>query len=140
MHSSIGISKNMGANSFDPIAPDSQFSSHIFIVNRQVNCIQACRSQGINFCSLAKFDVYILLILNAVQVKTAKPHLKQLQQCVQSLSNQPEEKAGPVMTSDLSGVGRGSADDFLWLTRHHAYITVYLVSQWLGVFPSSMRT
>jgi MAternally-affected-uncoordination protein len=75
--------------------------------------------------------VYIFLILrniNGVQVKTAKPHLKQLQQCVQSLSNQPEEKAGPVMTSDLSGVGRGSADDFLWLTRHHAYITVYLVS------------
>ena len=62
------------------------------------------------------------------QVKTAKPHLKQLQQCVQSLSNQPEVKVEPVATSDLSGVGRGSADDFLWLTRHHAYITVYLVS------------
>ena len=57
-----------------------------------------------------------------VQVKTAKPHLKQLQQCVQTLSNQPEERAGPTLTSDLS------AESFLWLTRPHAYITVYLVS------------
>ena len=64
-----------------------------------------------------------------VQVKTAKPHLKQLQQCVQTLSSLPEEKAEPVVTSDLSGVGRRTAEDFLWLTRHHAYITVYLVSE-----------
>lgn len=72
-------------------------------------------------------SLFRMLILGGVQVKTAKPHLKQLQQCVQSLSNQPEERAKPATTSELSGVGRGSAEDFLWLTRHHAYITVYLV-------------
>ena len=62
------------------------------------------------------------------KVKTAKSHLKQLQQCVQTLSTQSEESHTPLVTSDLSGVGRQSGDDFLWLTRHHAYITVYLVS------------
>ena len=62
-----------------------------------------------------------------VQVKTAKPHLKQLQQCVQSLSNQPEEKAE--FTSDL--LGSLSAEDFLWLSKPHIYITVYLVSDLL---------
>ena len=64
-------------------------------------------------------------------MKTAKPHLKQLQHCVQSLSSQPEEKSN--LTSDLSGTGALSADNFQWLTRHHAYITVYLVSVWVLV-------
>ena len=55
-------------------------------------------------------------------MKTAKPHLKQLQQCVQSLSTQPEERVEPTLTSDLS------TESFQWLTRSHAYITVYLVN------------
>ena len=67
-----------------------------------------------------------------VQVKTAKPHLKQLQQCVQSLSSQPDEEAGPVLTSDLSGMRELTADSFRWMTRSHAYITVYLVGRVRG--------
>ena len=55
--------------------------------------------------------------LVCVQVKTAKPHLKQLQQCVQGLSSEPDDPVPSALT----------ANSFRWLTRSHAYITVYLV-------------
>lgn len=61
-------------------------------------------------------------------MKTAKPHLKQLQQCVQNLSSQPDERVEPNVTSDLTAAGGLLAESFQWLTRPHAYITVYLVS------------
>jgi MAternally-affected-uncoordination protein len=98
------------------------------VLNVASSALENHRGPGQVLLRTFYLTIQVTHLLMAGQVKTAKPHLKQLQQCVQSLSNQPEEKAGPVMTSDLSGVGRGSADDFLWLTRHHAYITVYLVS------------
>ena len=56
-------------------------------------------------------------VLFALQVKTAKPHLKQLQQCVQSLSCEPEAPPTAPPTPDA----------FHWLSRSQAYVTVYLV-------------
>ena len=57
-----------------------------------------------------------------VQVKTSKPHLKKLQQCVKSLSSEPEDP--------LMGPGCPlTAESFHWLSRKQIYVTVYLVSQ-----------
>ena len=76
----------------------------------------------------------------ATQVKTAKPHLKQLQQCVQSLSTQTDDKVDSTAVSGFSGVEVQPAEDFFWLTKHHAYITVYLVSSAYYAFISIFVT
>ena len=55
------------------------------------------------------------------QVKTAKPHLKQLQQCVKMLSNEPESSSIPPTSTSLT------AESFEWLTREQTYVIVYLV-------------
>ena len=55
------------------------------------------------------------------QVKTAKPHLKQLQHCVKVLSNEPESSSIPPTSTSLT------AESFEWLTREQTYVIVYLV-------------
>lgn len=54
-------------------------------------------------------------------MKTAKPHLKQLQQCVKMLSNEPESSSIPPTSTSLT------AESFEWLTREQTYVIVYLV-------------
>ena len=55
------------------------------------------------------------------QVKTAKPHLKQLQHCVKVLSNEPGSSSIPPTSTSLT------AESFEWLTREQTYVIVYLV-------------
>ena len=68
--------------------------------------------------------------MSVMQVKTAKPHLKMLQQCVKSLS--AEEDHPPSSSSPAAPL---TAESFEWMTKEQAYAIVYLVcvSTWICV-------
>lgn len=74
-------------------------------------------------CSQAQSFVCLFLdvwctILLCVQVKSVKPCLKQLQQCIQTISTLHDDEILPSNSADL----------FHWLPKEHMCVLVYLVS------------
>ncbi len=65
--------------------------------------------------------------LPPLQVKMAKPHLKQLQQCVKTLS--AEDESSPPSASPPT---RLTAESFEWLNHEQTYAIVYLVRRERG--------
>lgn len=74
-----------------------------------------------------------------VQVKSVKPCLKQLQQCIQTISTLHDDEILPSNSADL----------FHWLPKEHMCVLVYLVSDpspltsslgWMFFFIVSVRT
>ena len=66
-------------------------------------------------------------------MKTAKPHLKQLQQRVKLLSTEASNPAGEASggssgTGEVGDGGKLTADSIQWLTREQTFVIVYLVS------------
>lgn len=57
---------------------------------------------------------------SALQVKSVKPCLKQLQQCIQTISTLHDDEILPSNPADL----------FHWLPKEHMCVLVYLVSLW----------
>lgn len=55
-----------------------------------------------------------------LQVKSVKPCLKQLQQCIQTISTLHDDEILPSNPADL----------FHWLPKEHMCVLVYLVSLW----------
>lgn len=55
---------------------------------------------------------------NMLQVKSVKPCLKQLQQCIQTISTLHDDEILPSNPADL----------FHWLPKEHMCVLVYLVS------------
>lgn len=62
---------------------------------------------------MAVSEVHLL-----VQVKSVKPCLKQLQQCIQTISTLHDDEILPSNPADL----------FHWLPKEHMCVLVYLVS------------
>lgn len=61
--------------------------------------------------------IQVTHLLGAGLMKTAKPHLKQLQQCVKLLNSEPNQTGNPGLDSE----------SFEWLTKEQTYVLVYLV-------------
>lgn len=62
-----------------------------------------------------------------LQVKSVKPCLKQLQQCIQTISTLHDDEILPSNPADL----------FHWLPKEHMCVLVYLVSPWMGQGPGA---
>uniref|UniRef100_A0A8C2FBI2 MAU2 chromatid cohesion factor homolog n=1 Tax=Cyprinus carpio TaxID=7962 RepID=A0A8C2FBI2_CYPCA len=65
--------------------------------------------------------------LDAGQVKSVKPCLKQLQQCIQTISTLHDDEILPSNSADL----------FHWLPKEHMCVLVYLVSVFLSLLDCS---
>uniref|UniRef100_A0A4W5RDR3 MAU2 chromatid cohesion factor homolog n=1 Tax=Hucho hucho TaxID=62062 RepID=A0A4W5RDR3_9TELE len=68
--------------------------------------------------------------LDAGQVKSVKPCLKQLQQCIQTISTLHDDEILPSNPADL----------FHWLPKEHMCVLVYLVSPISSSFTGCLRT
>lgn len=74
--------------------------------------IQLSKCSG-DWDAVAVSEVHLL-----VQVKSVKPCLKQLQQCIQTISTLHDDEILPSNPADL----------FHWLPKEHMCVLVYLVS------------
>ena len=63
--------------------------------------------------------------VDAPQVKSVKPCLKQLQQCIQTISTLHDDEILPSNPADL----------FHWLPKEHMCVLVYLVRHLQGLLP-----
>lgn len=66
----------------------------------------------------------IIFCLISLQVKSVKPCLKQLQQCIQTISTLHDDEILPSNPADL----------FHWLPKEHMCVLVYLVRTFLFVW------
>ena len=82
------------------------------------------------FLSLSLLSLSLSLSSLPPQVKTAKPHLKQLQQRVKLLSTETTSMGAESAADGSSGDGGKAltADSIQWLTREQTFVIVYLVS------------
>lgn len=66
----------------------------------------------------------LIFCLISLQVKSVKPCLKQLQQCIQTISTLHDDEILPSNPADL----------FHWLPKEHMCVLVYLVGTFLFVW------
>lgn len=76
-----------------------------------------CESAGPQVCGAT----------HPLQVKSVKPCLKQLQQCIQTISTLHDDEILPSNPADL----------FHWLPKEHMCVLVYLVSLWATGAPAA---